>query len=175
MSLKRIATDDEIDALAERFRALWTPGDVVRPWFRQNREMILDLVHGAWSWAAIASALTKAGITYRTGRPWTAQWLRGDFSRAQVPLKGYARRRQLQTPMAGASDLQLPSMQMASSPEIEANRSTTQGGGALPDSTAKSEPRFKPVSIKPYEPRRAPTEEELAQIERNRMHALGRK
>ena len=43
------------------------------------------------------------------------------------------------------------------------------------DQVQKAEPRFKPVSIKPFEPRRPLTEEEQAQIERNRMHALGRR
>ena len=93
MPLKRTPTDEEIEALAEQFRNLWQDGDVVRPWFRQHREMLLGLVHGDWSWAAVGQALTKAGITYRTGKPWTAKWLQSDFSRAQMPLRGYGRKR----------------------------------------------------------------------------------
>ena len=94
MPRKRTPTDEEIEALAEQFRHLWRQGDVVRPWFRQHRDMLLGLVHGDWSWASVGQALTKAGITYRTGKPWTAKWLQSDFSRAQMPLRGYGRKRQ---------------------------------------------------------------------------------
>jgi len=92
MALKRIPSDDEIDALAERFRALWSPGNVIRPWLRQHAEMLLELVQSGWSWAAIARAMTEAAITYRTGKPWTADWLQSDAYRARLPLKGYRRR-----------------------------------------------------------------------------------
>ena len=47
--------------------------------------MLLDLVHGEWCWEAVGQALTKAGITYRIGKPWTADWLRADFARAEPP------------------------------------------------------------------------------------------
>lgn len=40
--------------------------------------------------------------------------------------------------------------------------------------TAKPAPRFKGVSIRPFEPRRPKTEEELAEIERNRILTFGR-
>ncbi len=94
MALKRIPSDEEIHALAARFRALWSPGDVIRPWLRRHAEMFLGLVQSGWSWAAIARVMTQAGITYRTGKPWTADWLQSDFYRARLPLKGYRRRGQ---------------------------------------------------------------------------------
>ena len=94
MALRRIPSDDEINALAARFRALWSPGDVIRPWLRQHSEMLLDLIQTGWSWGAIARAMTQAGITYRTGKPWTADWLQSDAYRARLPLKGYRRRGQ---------------------------------------------------------------------------------
>ena len=89
MPFKRLVPDDEIEILAEQLRTLWRPGDVIRPWLRRHGEMLLELVHGDWSWSAIASAMTKAGITYRTGKPWTADWLQSDFYRARAPLKGH--------------------------------------------------------------------------------------
>jgi hypothetical protein len=94
MALKRIPSDDEINALVARFLALWSPGEVIRPWLRQHAEMLLELVQSGWSWAAIARAMTQAGITYRTGKPWTADWLQSDAYRARLPLKGYRRRGQ---------------------------------------------------------------------------------
>jgi hypothetical protein len=38
--------------------------------------------------------MTQAGITYRTGKPWTADWLQSDVYRARLPLKGYRRKDQ---------------------------------------------------------------------------------
>jgi hypothetical protein len=92
MSLKRRPTDAEIEALAEIFRPLWRQGDIMRPWLRQHHELLRSLVHGEWSWAAVGAALTKLGITYRTGTPWTDKRLRSELSRALMPLKGYRQR-----------------------------------------------------------------------------------
>lgn len=92
MSRKRIHTEAEIEALAEMLRPLWRQGDVVRPWLRQHYDMLFDLVHGHWSWAAIARAMTLAGITYRTGKAWDADWLQSEVYRARQPLKGYRRK-----------------------------------------------------------------------------------
>jgi hypothetical protein len=173
MPLKRIATDDEIDVLAEQLRMLWRPGDVIRPWLRRHSEMLLELVHGDWSWSAIASAMTKAGITYRTGKPWTADWLQSDFYRARTPLKGHVRKRGLENSAASEPVILSPPPQ--TEPRAKAGQ-PNQSAVEIPlDQAPKAEPRFKPVSIKPVEPRRPPTEQELAQIERNRMHALGRR
>jgi hypothetical protein len=79
--------------LADGFREIWTPGEDIRTWLRKNNLIMLELVHGGWSWAALAVVLTKAGITYRTGKAWTTDSLRQEATRATAPLKGYARRR----------------------------------------------------------------------------------
>lgn len=93
MTKKRMPSDHEIASLADSFRELWTPGDDIRTWLRKQSVLMLDLVHGDWSWAALAVVLTKAGITYRTGTAWTTDSLRQESARATAPLKGYARRR----------------------------------------------------------------------------------
>jgi hypothetical protein len=173
MPFKRLVPDDEIEILAEQLRTLWRPGDVIRPWLRRHGEMLLELVHGDWSWSAIASAMTKAGITYRTGKPWTADWLQSDFYRARAPLKGHVRKRRPENDAAAEPIVALPPPQIE--PSAQAGLPTRSIEEIPPDQAPKVEPRFKPVSIKPFEPRRPPSEEELAQIERNRMHALGRK
>ena len=67
---------------------------MIRSWLRQHAEMLLELVQSGWSWAAIARAMTQAGITYRTSKPWTANWLQSDAYRARLPLKGYRRKGQ---------------------------------------------------------------------------------
>jgi hypothetical protein len=87
MPLKRFHTEAEIETLADTLRPLWRQGDIVRPWLRQHYGMLLELVHGDWSWAAIARAMTLAGITYRTGKPWNADWLQSEVFRARQPLK----------------------------------------------------------------------------------------
>ena len=176
MSLKRKPTDAEIEVLAATFRPLWRPGDVVRPWLRQHRDMLLDLVHGEWSWAAVGAALSKAGITYRTGAPWTAKTLRSEFSRAQTPLKGY--RRRVGRSEAAASE----------PPPVEAP--VTIGAGVVPPAaapaapvmsplppgpgpSAASGPRFKPTSLRVHEPPPVLSEAERAEIERNRRLTFG--
>lgn len=176
MSLKRKPTDAEIEILAATFRPLWRPGDVVRPWLRQHRDMLLELVHGEWSWAAVGAALSKAGITYRTGAPWTAKALRSEFSRAQMPLKGY--RRRPGSPEDAASE----------TPPVEAP--VTVGAGVVPPVTlppapgvsplpsgpgpsAASGPRFKPASLRVHEPPPVLSEAERAEIERNRRLTFG--
>ena len=176
MSLKRKPTDAEIEVLAATFRPLWRPGDVVRPWLRQHQDMLLELVHGEWSWAAIGAALSKAGITYRTGAPWTAKTLRSEFSRAQTPLKGY--RRRVGRSEAAASE----------PPPVEAP--VTTGAGEVPRApapaapvilplpakavpSAASGPRFKPASLRVHEPPPVLSEAERAEIEHNRRLTFG--
>jgi len=88
MPYKRTPTDPEIDELAARFKPLWRSGEVVRPWLRKHGVMLTGLVHDDWSWASVAAALTRAGITYRTGHPWQAEVLRAEVGKARKPLKG---------------------------------------------------------------------------------------
>lgn len=176
MSLKRKPTDAEIEVLAATLRPLWRPGDVVRPWLRQHRDMLLELVHGEWSWAAVGAALSKAGITYRTGAPWTAKTLRSEFSRAQTPLKGYRRR-------PGRSGDAAPEPPPVETP-------VTIGAGAVPPAAAAaapvilplppgprpfavSAPRFKPASLRVQDPPPVPNEAERVEIERNRRLTFG--
>ncbi len=176
MSLKRKPTDAEIETLAATFRPLWRPGDVVRPWLRQHQDMLLELVHGEWSWAAIGAALSKAGITYRTGAPWTAKALRSEFSRAQAPLKGYRRRPGSQE--AAASELPPVEAPMtagagivpAAAPPAAPVMSPLQPG---PVPSAASGPRFKPASLRVHEPPPVLSEAGRAEIERNRCLTFG--
>lgn len=160
MPRKRKPTEDEIEILAGQFRQLWRPGDVLRPWFRQHQNMLLDLVHGAWSWASVGQALTKAEITYGTGKLWTAKWLQSDFSRARQPLKGYGRNK---PPPDSAS---------APTPVAPAPPTALISPGTPPPS-ASGVPRFKPATFRIAEPPRVLSEAERAEIERNRRLTFG--
>lgn len=93
MSRKRIRSKEEITILAKRLRALWIPGEPLRPWLRRHAKTLLKFIRNGWSWEAVANALEEAGIKYHTEKAWTAAWLQSDFHRARTPLKGYARGR----------------------------------------------------------------------------------
>jgi hypothetical protein len=116
MTKKCMPPDHEIASLADKFRELWTPGEDIRTWLRKQSVLMLELVHGDWSWAALAVVLTKAGITYRTGKAWTTDSLRQEATRATAPLKGYARRRKENTATIVDEDV------LAAPPASEATR-----------------------------------------------------
>ncbi|MCF3947110.1 hypothetical protein AiwAL_10815 [Acidiphilium sp. AL] len=40
-----------------------------------------------WKWAEIAAILTRAGVIYGTGKPWTVEVLTATYHRAKKPLK----------------------------------------------------------------------------------------
>lgn len=169
MSQKHMPSDHEISSLADQLRELWTPGEEVRPWLRAQRDILLGLVRGKWSWASMARVLTTAGITYRTGRPWSAGLLRKDFSRAQSPLKGYARR-----PIATASDAGVPLPPAESLPPILDQIHHRDSASVPPFFIAKaSSQRFTPAVPKPYVPPRKLTAEEKSEIDENKKRILG--
>ncbi len=162
MSLKRRPTDAEIEALAEIFRPLWRQGDIMRPWLRQHHELLRSLVHGEWSWAAVGAAMTKLGITYRTGKPWTEKGLRSELSRARMPLKGY-RQRQPKPEAQATAETNLPPGAVAQTdlPPIP------------PPSAVAAAPRFKPASFRIPETSPAPSESTPAEITGNYRQPFG--
>jgi hypothetical protein len=139
MPIKREPSAPELKALAERFKALWRDGDVLRPWLRKHHEMIRELVHDDWSWASVAQALTQAGITWRTGRPWSAEGLRREIVRAVRPLK--AGKRQVSSYHTIPKG-EVPSEKGAPSPRQQ----------AMDHSPQPTDPRFQPVRLAPIAP-----------------------
>jgi hypothetical protein len=144
MSLKRRPTDADIEALAEIFRPLWREGDIMRPWLRQHHELLRSLVHGEWSWAAVGAALTKVGITYRTGTPWSDKRLRSELSRALMPLKGY-RQRQPKPEAQPMAKTNLPPGAVAQT-DLPPNPSSAPN--VPPPPAVAVAPRFKPASFR---------------------------
>jgi hypothetical protein len=167
MPIKRQPSDAELDALAERFRALWRQGDVVRPWLRKHHAMLRALVHDDWSWAAVADALTRAGIAWRTGRAWSAEGLRREIVRASIPLKS---RWTAKAPALPASDAAPPAPRVPAAPQAAADTpvSAQATSAPAPPSGGPTLPRFRPASLKPYEPPRPPTADE--EKEREAIH-----
>lgn len=182
MPIKREPSASELKALAERFKALWRDGDVLRPWLRKHHEMIRELVHDDWSWASVAQALTQAGITWRTGRPWSAEGLRREVVRAVRPLK--TGKRQVSSSNATPKG-EVPSEQDALSIRQQAADHSPQQADPLIQpvglahtapqdmrGTAQAEapsapkvPRFKAFSLKDQEPPRPLTPEEQQERE----------
>ncbi|OYV55468.1 MAG: hypothetical protein B7Z71_13190, partial [Acidocella sp. 21-58-7] len=87
--------------------------------------------------AAVGAALTKVGITYRTGTSWTDKRLRSELSRALMPLKGYRQRQ--------PKPETRPTAQTAIPPGATAQ--TDQPPIPPPQSVAAA-PRFKPASFR---------------------------
>ena len=68
----------DIQALAARWRTVWTPCDGIEPWLRRHLAELTGLVHHEhWSWDDLARALNETAIRYATGRPWSAARLSG--------------------------------------------------------------------------------------------------
>ena len=167
MPIKRQPSEAELDALAERFRALRRAGDVLRPWLRKHHGMIRALVNDDWSWAAVAEALTRAGVTWRTGRAWSAEGLRREIVRASIPLKGHGRASKAPSPAAPHPAPGTPAAPQAAAASLAPTQAPAAPSVSPPQS-GSTVPRFKPASLKPYEPPRPPTPNE--EKEREAVH-----
>ena len=86
MAGKRIHPDNEIEALAAMLRPLVKRGETIRPFLRRNQTRLREIVDEE-SWASLALVLTKLGMTYSTGRAWTAYTIRVEMTRAIAPRK----------------------------------------------------------------------------------------
>jgi hypothetical protein len=87
MPYKPPMPDEDIEAFAAELRPLWRKGKAVRPWLRKHAPQLIERVRDEWTWACVGRALTLAGITYRTNRPWDGEHLRSQIARATAPLK----------------------------------------------------------------------------------------
>ena len=159
MPKKRKVSAEEIAVLAKQFRGLWSKGTIMRPWMREHRPMVLGLVHGDYSWDAIARAFSKANIKYDDGKgqDWTSEGLRREFVRAVRPLK----RDKIQPNVTNAAS-RLPPEEMRAAP-APATPSQTASYAAAPalaqfsdfdDVPAAEEPEFRPVRFIDWDERR---------------------
>jgi len=168
MPFKRQPSDEELIQLAEEFRHLWQSGNVIRPWLRKHQARLRALVAGDWSWATLADALTRAGITYRSKRPWTGDGLRAEVRRAGLPLKSRPRDAPSTTtgqiPAADSPAPQPPSLDVVIPKSTHARPSPAELEPAS-DNRGRSVPRFKPGAIRPPEPPRPLTQDEIEERE----------
>ena len=76
MPRKRPRTDVDVEKLAAEFRERWTPAHGITPWLRRMGTRLQRMVReDSWAWADIGRAMTLAGITYESGKPWTGTLL----------------------------------------------------------------------------------------------------
>lgn len=175
MPKKRKASAEEIAALAKQFRGLWSKGTTMRPWMREHRPMVLDLVHGRYSWDAIARAFSKANIKYDDGKgqDWTSEGLRREFVRAVRPLK----RDKIQPNVTNtASHLPLEEMRAAPAPTTPSRAAPYATAPALAqfsdfdDVPAAEEPEFSPARFIDWDERRRLAREAAAAVPAQAPH-----
>ena len=86
---------EDVAKLAESLRARWEPADGIEPWLKRNRARFERMVRrDRWTWQNIADALTKAGITYNSGRPWEGKVLATKVSEIRVRQRIVADRKE---------------------------------------------------------------------------------
>jgi hypothetical protein len=159
MPTSPIFTDEEIVALGQILKPLWRPGQLVMPWLRANADMLRALVQEEhWSWNAVAAAMTKAGITYRTGNAWSGTTLRLQIRQARQPLKKQAA---VRGPIivSPATKSETSETRAPTGAPIATATAVVSDAGAAKRATA----RFKAFTLKPYEPPPKLTPEEAAE------------
>jgi len=68
--------DAQVARLAAELGRRWVAADGIEPWLRRQLPRLTSLAREeGWSWDDIGRAMTAAGITYATGRPWTGRQL----------------------------------------------------------------------------------------------------
>jgi hypothetical protein len=81
-------TEEEIQALVDEFAPSYQPGvTILTAWFRLQAPRINGLLDANWKWSEIAAVLTRAGVIYGTGKPWTVEVLTAAYHRAKRPIK----------------------------------------------------------------------------------------
>jgi hypothetical protein len=151
MPKKRIPSADEIEVMAADILLYMKHGETIRPFIRRNRERLRAIVKDE-SWATLALVLTKAGITYGTGRPWTEHILQQEFFHATAPSK-----RQNKHVSSGSQQPAHGHEKFSQNAELIAE------GAQRPQALIR--PRFTPATVRRHEPGRILSDDEMARQE----------
>jgi hypothetical protein len=151
MPKKRIPSPVEIEVMAADILPYLKHGETIRPFIRRNQERLRAIVKDE-SWATLALVLTKAGITYGTGKPWTEHILQQEFFHATTSSKRRNRRISSgsQQPAPGNGKFSQNAEQIAESAQ-------------RPQSLTR--PRFAPATVRRHEPGRILSDDEVARRE----------
>jgi hypothetical protein len=177
---KPIPPESEIDALADQLRASWRNGEPFQPWLRRHAHMLHDLVRQRWPWEGLAVVLNRVGIGYRTGRPITGEVVRVQVAKERTGKKLLGNQRADETITRGLPDSghEKPAGFSAQEPTTPAAVAQMLYPIETPAevqvaSVGQKVPMFRPASLKPYEPPRALTPDELKEREANRVRMFG--
>jgi len=151
MPKKRIPSADEIEVMAADILLYIKHGETIRPFIRRNRERLRAIVKDE-SWATLALVLTKAGITYGTGRPWTEHILQQEFFHATAGSK-----RKNKHVSSGSQQPDHGQEKFSQNAELIAE------GAQRPQALIR--PRFTPATIRRPEPGRILSDDEVARLE----------
>jgi hypothetical protein len=181
MSAKRTPPDDEILAMAAELRPFVKTGETVVPFIRRNQQRLLQLVEEE-SWATLARVMTALGMTYSSGKAWSARYISNEFDRATMPLK---RRRGARTaiPTTAPNPLPEPAMTDGQSGPARSARTETAPERAPPTSgeqhgpapTLPTKRKFAPATVRRPEPPKVITQEETARLEALDERLFGKK
>ena len=181
MSAKRTPPDDEIMAMAAELRPCVKTGETVVPFIRRNQRRLLQLVEEE-SWATLARVMTALGMTYSSGKAWTARYISNEFDRATMPLK---RRRGARTAIPTTAPNPVPEPAMpagqrgpaqSAKPETMAERASPSSGeqhGPAPALPQKR--RFPAATVRRPEPPKVLTQEQTARQEALDERLFGKK
>lgn len=149
MPRKRPRTDADVERLAAEFRERWTPAYGITPWLRKMGPRLHRMVRDdAWAWADIGRAMTLAGITYESGKPWNGTLLMVKAAQARKQLRDRSTRATLPevAPLQSPAAVSLLPTREDRRPVPEVNRSTW-----LDQSAEATEPDFALASLSPSE------------------------
>lgn len=169
MPPKRIPPDHEIMIMADALRPYVKTGETVTPFIRRNQQRLLDLLEEE-SWATVARVMTALGMTYSTGKPWTARYIANEFNRATMPRKRRRAARPDTDAAAGPAEVPAKPSAPGPSPAPEARPPAAAAPAAVPPKRGfvlKTSPR-----LPPPEP---PTEEEIARRQALNEQTFGKK
>lgn len=103
MPRKRPRTDADVEKLAAEFRERWTPAHGITPWLRRMGSRLQRMVReDSWAWADIGRAMTLAGITYESGKPWTGTLLMVKAAQARKQSRDRLTRAKVAASLPGA-------------------------------------------------------------------------
>jgi hypothetical protein len=181
MSAKRTPPDDEILAMAAELRPFVKTGETVVPFIRRNQQRLLQLVEEE-SWATLARVMTALGMTYSSGKAWTARYISNEFDRATMPLK---RRRGARTAIPTTAPNPVPEPATTtgqSGPAQSARPETTAEPAPLisgeqhgPATTLPQKRKFPAATVRRPEPPKVLTQEETARLEALDERLFGKK
>jgi hypothetical protein len=179
MSAKRTPPDDEIMAMAAELRPHLKAGETIVPFIRRNRQRLRELVEEE-SWATLARVVTTLGLTYSSGKPWTARYISNEFTRAVKSLERQQRSQRETLAQQSISTAETAAGQGVWPDQVKPYQN---GPSAAPEplvSHASSAPalpekRFVFKRTPRLGPPRALTEEELARREATNERLFGKK